>query len=103
MIWQEVAAKKQAERFERIPQAWRIDTSRYQEQHNVLDVPRFCGILHEREIDITEKYDAVGIVEAIRANELSAEEVTVAFCKRAGIAQQLVLFISILSNGRSIV
>lgn len=103
MIWQEVAAKKQTERLERIPQAWRIDTSRYQEQHNVLDVPRCCGILNEKEIDITEKYDAVGIVEAIKARDLSAEEVTVAFCKRAAIAQQLVLFIFILYNGRSIV
>ncbi len=103
MIWQEVAVKKQGGRFERIPQAWRIVTSRYQEQRNVLDVPRFCGILNQREIDITEKYDAVGIIEAIRAKELSAEEVTVAFCKRAAIAQQLVVSISILSNGRSIV
>lgn len=98
-----VAAKKQAERLERIPQAWRIDASKYENTHNVLDVPRACGILNEREIRITEEYDAVAIVEAIKAGELSAEEVTVAFCKRASIAQQLVSSRSELSNNRSIV
>jgi len=56
----------------------------------VLDVPRSCGILSEREIKITEDYDAVAIIAGIKAGELSAEEVTVAFCKRAAIAQQLV-------------
>lgn len=101
MDWQAVAREKQAERFERIPQAWRIDASRYQDQRNVLDVPRGCGILNAKEIEITEKYDAVGIVRAIRTKELSAEEITVAFCKRAAIAQQLVFFLSTLCNGRS--
>jgi amidase len=60
--------------------------------HNVLDVPKTCGILTEREISITEENDAVDIVEKIRQQEYTAEEVTVAFCKRAAIAQQLVSF-----------
>jgi amidase len=60
--------------------------------HNVLEVPKTCGILTEREISITEDNDAVDIVEKIRQQEYTAEEVTVAFCKRAAIAQQLVSF-----------
>lgn len=60
--------------------------------HNVLEVPKTCGILTEREISITGDNDAVDIVEKIRQQEYTAEEVTVAFCKRAAIAQQLVNF-----------
>jgi amidase len=97
MDYKAIALKKQATRLERIPRAWRIDVSKYENMHNVLDVPRTCGILNEREIKITEEYDAVAIVEGIKARELSAEEVTVAFCKRAAIAQQLV-YISPLPN-----
>jgi amidase len=60
--------------------------------HNVLEAPKTCGILTEREISITGDNDAVDIVEKIRQQEYTAEEVTVAFCKRAAIAQQLVNF-----------
>jgi amidase len=60
--------------------------------HNVLEVPKTCGILNEREISITGDNDAVDIVKKIRKQEYTAEEVTVAFCKRAAIAQQLVSF-----------
>jgi amidase len=58
---------------------------------NVLQVPRECGLLSDRELNITEKYDAVALVEALAAGAFTAEEVAVAFCKRAAIAQQLVL------------
>ncbi|KAI4737433.1 amidase [Aureobasidium sp. EXF-12298] len=57
--------------------------------NNVLEVPKTCGILTDREILITEENDAVGIVDKIRQQEYTAEEVTVAFCKRAAVAQQL--------------
>ncbi|KAH0386777.1 amidase, partial [Aureobasidium melanogenum] len=57
--------------------------------NNVLEVPKTCGILTDREILITEENDAVDIVDKIRQQEYTAEEVTVAFCKRAAVAQQL--------------
>ncbi|KAH0351003.1 amidase, partial [Aureobasidium melanogenum] len=57
--------------------------------NNVLEVPKTCGILTDREITITEDNDAVDIVDKIRQQEYTAEEVTVAFCKRAAVAQQL--------------
>ncbi|KAH0164461.1 amidase, partial [Aureobasidium melanogenum] len=57
--------------------------------NNVLEVPKTCGILSDREITITEENDAVDIVDKIRQQEYTAEEVTLAFCKRAAVAQQL--------------
>ncbi|KAH0036688.1 amidase, partial [Aureobasidium melanogenum] len=57
--------------------------------NNVLEVPKICGILTDREITITEENDAVDIVDKIRQQEYTAEEVTLAFCKRAAVAQQL--------------
>lgn len=58
--------------------------------NNVLEVPRTCGVLSEREINITEYNDALDIIERIRQQVYTAEEVALAFCKRAAIAQQLV-------------
>ena len=55
-----------------------------------LEAAETCGILSAREIEITSRNDAVDIVKKIRSKEYSAEEVTIAFCKRAAIAQQLV-------------
>lgn len=56
---------------------------------DVSKVPATCGILTPAEIDITEKYDAVGLAEAIAARKLTAVEVATAFSKRAIIAHQL--------------
>ena len=90
MDWREIANTKQEQRWNRIPPAWRFDASVYADQLNVLKVPQTCGILTAKEIAITENYDAVSLVDAIKEGQLSSEEVAVAFCKRAAIAQQLV-------------
>lgn len=55
-----------------------------------LDIPRRSNILTPRELRITESYDVQHLLDALAAGELTALEVTVAFCKRAAIAQQLV-------------
>jgi amidase len=47
-------------------------------------------LLTARELEITCVQDAVVLLEKIHSKEWSAFEVTVAFCKRAAIAQQLV-------------
>lgn len=51
---------------------------------------RSCGLLSDRELEITDAEDCTAILEKIHSKEWSAYEVTVAFCKRAAIAQQLV-------------
>lgn len=56
---------------------------------DVTGIPRTCGILSPEEIDITDKYDATGLLEAIAARKYTAVAVAMAFCKRAAIAHQL--------------
>lgn len=55
----------------------------------VLDIPRRCGKLTDREIHITEAFDATALLEKLGSREFTAVEVTTAFCKRAAIAHQL--------------
>jgi len=56
---------------------------------NVLDVPRECGLLDEKELKITET-DATGLVEKMSQGTWTAEDVLTAFLKRATIGHQLV-------------
>lgn len=56
---------------------------------DVRAVPRECGLLTPSELEITDKYDAVGLAEAIASKKLTAVAVATAFCKRAIIAHQL--------------
>jgi amidase len=88
--WSDIGLAKRNARDRLIPNSWKIPTENYAARTNVLDVPLTCGILTDREITITSNYDAVDIVNGIKAGTFSAKEVTVAFCKRAAIAQQLV-------------
>lgn len=93
--WQEKLAKKKAECEAALPDAWRlpqavIDETRANPTKGVMHVPAACGLLSAEELDITEKYDAVKLIELMAARVLTSYEVTLAFCKRAAIAQQLV-------------
>lgn len=93
--WTELVAKKRAEVAKKLPAEWRLpssvlDTVSATSDISVLDVPAKCGILTSRELEITEKYDAVELVAKMAAKELSASEVTLAFCKRAAVAHQVV-------------
>jgi hypothetical protein len=92
--WTEAVKQKQAEVASQIPTAWRLpaeytDISQTKST-NVLDVPHRCGLLSPKQLEITEKYDATALLEKIHSQELSAYEVTEAFCIRAAIAQQVV-------------
>src|SRR4051812_12755395 len=91
--WRTLAASKRASVYSKIPAAWRLpasQTTQYTEESpiSVLDVPRTSGILTEKELDITENYDATALVEKMRNRELTSVEVVTAFCKRAAVAQQ---------------
>lgn len=98
--WETRAEEKQKECQNLIPEAWKLptevtETLRYPletSRNNLmeLDIPRRSGILTARELQITEAYDVGHLLKALVAGELTALEVTVAFCKRAAIAQQLV-------------
>lgn len=92
--WEVLVHKKQVEDAAKIPTEWRIsdELTKLSETSgiNVLDVPCQSGILSAKQLEITEKYDATDLLDKIHRQELSAYEVTEAFCIRAAIAQQVV-------------
>ena len=90
--WQDIVQHKQAQRAALIPKEWRLKDSQLPPESilNVTHIPRKCGILTPSEISITEDYDAVALAEAIRSRKLTSHAVTLAYCKRAAIAQQLI-------------
>lgn len=87
-----IAAAKKAQQQDKIPPSWQISAEKFQDATNVMDVPLSCGLLDETEAKITSDYDATALLEKLKARVWSAEQVTVAFCKRAAIAHQLVSF-----------
>lgn len=81
--WRDIARRKQEERNRRIPAEWALQTSG--SGPNVRNVPRACGILTDHEINITEHYDATGLLKELAAGKFKSEHVVRAFCKRAAI------------------
>lgn len=92
-LWEEIACRKCAERDASIPIAWKLQDhylpKENGEPETVMAVPGQCGILAARELQITGEYSADSLIREITSRRLSAKEVTVAFCKRAAVAQQL--------------
>lgn len=93
--WQEIAFRKRAEVAKKIPSEWKLSSAILATVDpgadiNVINIPRSCGLLNDKELEITEKHDATGLIAKMAAKELSSAEVTLAFCKRAAIAHQLV-------------
>lgn len=87
--WQQISLRKQNTRQSLLPAEWLLKSPRPSSQLNVLDTPRTSGILTPRELCITTNHDATSLAAAIRSHKYTCEEVTVAFCKRAAIAQQV--------------
>ncbi|KAK8064621.1 fatty-acid amide hydrolase, partial [Apiospora phragmitis] len=85
-----IAAEKVAQRNSKIPQAWLIPPETFKDTTYLLDIPTTCGVLSDIECEITSRYDATDLLAKLRDGEFTAEQITVAFCKRAAIAQQLV-------------
>ncbi|KAJ5936587.1 hypothetical protein N7466_003037 [Penicillium verhagenii] len=102
MSYLAIAKQKQAELNAAIPTAWKLpatiplltpaesiaEPKRY-EKTNVMDIPRTCGLLTTKELDITENYDIRGLVLAMKEGKFKTEAVIQAFCKRAAIAHQV--------------
>jgi hypothetical protein len=79
--WQSVSRQKKDQQFARTPAEWRLPASPLPSVNNYLNIPRGCGLLTGRELEITENYDATALAKAIRERELTCLEVTTAFCK----------------------
>lgn len=93
-----IAERKQAQLAAAIPAKWRLpenviptgmltpaesitEGSKKYRRVNVMDIPRTCGLLTAKQLEITEKYDVRGIVSAMVQSKLKAEDVVEAFCK----------------------
>jgi hypothetical protein len=98
--WQtKVAAKQQSSR-DKIPKEWLLPSSitgmlqlplaEHPNRLMKMNIARKSGLLSERELEITEKYNVEELLEQLRTGALSSLEVTIAFSKRAAMAQQLV-------------
>jgi amidase len=98
--WRQKVANKREACWEAIPKEWRLSdelksTFQYPLSENKNDFVgnetiRKSGILTEKELTITEDYTVSQLLAALSQGTLSALEVTLAFSKRAAIAQQLV-------------
>lgn len=86
--WTTIVAKKQAERASKIPPEWILKSPPSEDVVNVMNVPYECGIMTENELSLTEK-DATELIGLLAKQEITSYELTLAFCKRAAIAQQL--------------
>ncbi|KAL4871223.1 hypothetical protein BDV12DRAFT_32587 [Aspergillus spectabilis] len=104
MEYSSIAQRKQAQLWERIPQQWRLPPSQITQgmhspadsvtnvqydRFNAMDIPRSCGLLSPKQIEITENWDIKGLLGQIHSQRLTAREVIEAFCKRAAIAHQI--------------
>ncbi|KAF8577001.1 general amidase [Ramaria rubella] len=85
--WQDLCIDKKKRQAAAIPAEWHI-TIPPDEQLNVLQVPRQCGLLDANELVITEA-DVPELLNRLASGEWSAVEVTRAFYKRAIVAHQL--------------
>lgn len=56
------------------------NTSQY-ESVNVMDIPRRCGLLSTKQVEITEKWDVKELLGEMASGRLKAKEVCEAFCK----------------------
>jgi len=93
--WEEIVAKKRTQVAACLPEDWRlkqsiIDEAKANPTAGVMHIPAQCGLLTPKEVEITENYDAVELIQLMASKKLTSYQVTLAFCKRAAIAQQLV-------------
>ena len=94
-----IATRAQQGVLDSIPAKWKL-SSQFQIPSNVMEVPKSCGILTSRQIEITEQI-ATNLLEKLASGSISSVEVTEAFLARAAIAHQLV-FTSSLRIERSV-
>jgi amidase len=101
--WHEIAAKAQNNVLQSIPNEWRLSPEFIpnSKSANVSEIPRTCGILSPKEIEITEQ-TASQLVKKLSIGRLKSVEVTRAFCVRAALVHQLVRFTGGLAHRQSL-
>lgn len=89
--WLEVASERKRRINEKLPSEWRVDKAQLQGKC-LVNLPSASGLLTDKELLITE-LSAVQILATIREQKFRATETTIAFCKRAAIAHQAVIYL----------
>ncbi|KAH8901510.1 Acetamidase [Thozetella sp. PMI_491] len=84
--WEQLAEDKRSRLAKTIPEEWKIQE--LPTGDSVLDFPKSSTILSPQELEITET-SAEELVAKLATGLLKSVDVTLAFCKRAAIAQQL--------------
>lgn len=98
--WQAKAAARRAKRDSGIPSEWKLPSAIWDflklpletNKNNLIDleIVKKSGLLTDKELEITEDFNVGALLSLLATGKLSALEVTIAFSKRAAIAQQLV-------------
>jgi hypothetical protein len=90
--WQELVARKRNECQEKIPREWILSDDLLKAPPHLIeyDIPRRSGMLSELELDLTDNYTASQLLAKLASGHVSSLALTIALCKRAAIAQQLV-------------
>lgn len=89
MDWESIAASCQAAVIKAIPEKWHLASPPDASVTDVTGVPRSCGLLTERQLELTEQ-TADALVKQLQAGVLTSVELTEAFCARAAVAHQCV-------------
>ncbi|KAI3107295.1 hypothetical protein CBS147333_6364 [Penicillium roqueforti] len=92
--WQILVAAKHHECEQKIPRDWLLSADQLalaQETPRLLDIdlPRRSNLLSDIELELTESYTAIQLLDRLASGHISSLAVTTAFCKRAAIAQQV--------------
>lgn len=87
--WQEIASEHQAIRDAAIPKKWQLVNPPSDDVADVMQIPYTSGILSDEELEWTDE-DATELLELLAARKIKSYDLTLAFCKRASLAQQLV-------------
>jgi amidase len=85
--WEQLAADKRSSISNSIPSEWMIRD--LPKDDNVFSYPKTSGLLSAQELELTES-SATELVAQLAEGKLKSVDVTLAFCKRAALAQQLV-------------
>jgi amidase len=87
--WNAISIRARQSVLEAIPLKWRLPEGYEKPLLNLQRVARECGIMTERQLELTD-LTASELIPRIVGGELTAAEVTEGFCALAAIAQQLV-------------
>ncbi|KZF18934.1 acetamidase [Xylona heveae TC161] len=86
MAWESIAADKRSRILQSIPQEWLIGSK--PQDISVMNYPEKSGIMSKDELAITNS-SATELVAQLSSGQQRAFDVTLAFCKQAALAHQL--------------